>query len=277
MSRSTPGNLPATLTAATAMHIAPIFRANPVSVILHGTSENMLDQGTITFVSYRGHCFGITNQHVTQDFERVTAEKAFMLALRQHVPLPGRLIFTSTASDIDFPYDVSVFILNETAIRAGGKQPVPLIYASSPVVEGDKYVALGYPGHVRGRIGDKTSHPIYHITATCQSISDRKIVLQDELPPSIDIMRFGGISGGAIVECSTDDAYSLVGIIFEGRGQHEDVEDRTSATDIWVYGIPVTTTWMDRILSDAESRNVSLDVRPRQLKVNVVVDGDPDQ
>ena len=156
MSRSTPGNLPATLTAATAMHIAPIFRANPVSVILHGTSENMLDQGTITFVSYRGHCFGITNQHVTQDFERVTAEKAFMLALRQHVPLPGRLIFTSTASDIDFPYDVSVFILNETAIRAGGKQPVPLIYASSPVVEGDKYVALGYPGHVRGRIGDKT-------------------------------------------------------------------------------------------------------------------------
>lgn len=277
MSRSKPGNLPATLTAATALHIAPIFRANPVSVILHGTSENMLDQGTITFVSYQGHCFGITNQHVTQDFTRVTADEAFMLALQRHVPLPGRLIFTSAESDIDFPYDVSVFILNETVIRAGGKQPVSLIHANSPVVEGDKYLALGYPGHVRGRIGDKTSHPIYHITATCRSISDRKVVLQDELPPSSSIIRFGGISGGAIVECSTDNAYSLVGIIFEGRGQHEDVEERTSATDIWVYGIPITTTWMDRILLDAESRKVSLDVCPLQLKVNVVVDGEPDQ
>ena len=266
-----------TLTAAAKMHIAPIFRADPVKVMFHGTSEQMPNQGTMTFVEYKGHCFGITNQHVTQDFKRVTANHAFMLALKTHIPMPGRLIFSSTRSNIDFPYDVAIFILNGDTVRAGGKVPAPLIHSSSPIVEGEKYLALGYPGHIRGRVGDKSSHPIYDITATCRSISDRVIVLQDDIPPAKSVMRFGGISGGAIIAPSDANDYTIVGIIFEGRGQHEDVEERTSATDIWVYGIPITTTWMDRILSDAESRNVSLDVRPRQFKLNVLVDGEPDQ
>ena len=265
------------LTAAAKMHIAPIFRASPVDVMFHGTSEQMADQGTMTFLAYKGHCFGVTNQHVTQDFQRVTANHALMLALKKHIPMPGRLIFSSTRSDIDFPYDISVFVLNEEMVRAGEKVPAPLIHATSPIAEGEKYMALGYPGHMRGRVGDKSSHPIYDITATCQSISDRVFILQDDIPPAKSVMRFGGISGGAIIAASETDDYSIVGIIFEDRGQHEDVEERTSTTDIWVYGIPITTTWMDRILSDAESRNVSLDVRPRQIKLNVMVDGKPDQ
>ena len=267
--------LSATVTAATKAHIAPIFRVSPVDVMFHGTSEQMLDQGTMTFVSHQGRCFGITNQHVTQDFQRVTADRAFMLALHRHIAMPGRLIFTSTRSDVDFPYDIAVFILDESSIRAGGKVPISLVHETSPIAEGNKYLAFGYPGHIRGRSGDKTSHPIYHITATCQSLSDRMLVLQDELPPANELMRFGGISGGAIVELSDNDDYSLVGIVFEGRGQHEDVEHRSSTTDIWVYGIPVTTTWMDAILSDVRRRNISLDIQPLKFTFNLSVDGEP--
>lgn len=274
MQQNFSGELSFNLTAATKQHIAPIFRANPLDVMIHGTSEDMRDQGTMTFVTYKGHCFGITNQHVTQDFERVTANSAFMLALQKHIPMPGRLIFTSKQSDIDFPYDLSIFILNETSVRSGGKAPAPLIHEVSPVVEGNYYIALGYPGHKRGRLDDTTVHPIYHIVATCQSVSDRKLVLQDDLPSSGDVMRFGGISGGAIVAPLSDNEYSIVGIVFEGRGQHEDVEQRYSASDIWVYGIPITTVWMDRILTDVQARNISLDVRPLKINVSINIDGE---
>lgn len=263
------------LTGATKLHIAPVFRVSPIEVMTQGTSEQMIDQGTMTFISYKGHCFGITNHHVTQDFTRNTADSAFMLALKKHVPIPGRLIFTSSRSDIDFPFDVSIFILNESAIRAGGKVPAPLIHKHSPILEGEKYLALGYPGHIRGRLTDQTSHPIYHIVATCQSVSDRNLILQDEIPLSSDIMRFGGISGGAIVEPAQDDTYSIVGIIFEGRGQHEDVEQRSSECDIWIYGIPISTSWMDEILSEIQSRKISLDVIPMKFSVNIQVDGEP--
>ena len=260
------------LTTATAKHIAPIFQANPVEVMFQGTSEQMVNQGTMTFISYKGHCFGITNQHVTKDFARVTADTAFMVALRRHDPVPGRLIFSSLQSDFDSPFDVAVFILNEAVVRAGGKIPAPIVHSMSPVVEGKKYMALGYPGHLRGRVEDKTSHPIYHIVATCQLISDRKIVLQDDLPPASHQMQFGGISGGAILNVESDNRYSIVGIVFEGRGQHEDVEQKSGASDIWIYGIPLTTTWMDSVLLDAQNRNVSLDVVPLQLNLKMEID-----
>jgi hypothetical protein len=198
----------------------------------------------------------------------------FMLALQEHVPLPGRLIFTSTQHDVDFPYDLSVFVLNEGIIRAGGKHPIPLVNATSPVKVGEKYLALGYPGHIRGIVADKTSHPIYHIVATCQLISDRMLVLQDEISPSSDTIRFGGISGGAILDPLPDDTYSIVGIVFEGRGKDEDVEERSSANDMWVYGIPITTTWMDHILEDVKARNISLDVRPKQITISASIDGE---
>jgi hypothetical protein len=261
------------LTGATKLHIAPIFRVNPLDAAIHGTSEDMVDQGTMTFVTYKGHCFGLTNQHVVGDFQRVPPQSAFMLALDRHRPLPGRLIFVSDASNIDFPHDIAVFILHEPTIRSGGKAPIPLVHPQNPVVEGETYLALGYPGHVRGRAGDHTVHPIYHIVTTCISASDRKLVFHDELAPSQDVMRFGGISGGAIMTSDTDDNYSLAGIVFEGRGQHEDVEQRSSDTDIWVYGVPVSATWMDQILADVEAREVPLDVEPLKIEftVNTIV------
>lgn len=195
-----------------------------------------------------------------------------MLALQNHTPMPGRLIFTANETDIDFPFDLSVFILNESVVRAGGKTPAPLIHEKSPIVEGGCYMALGYPGHIRGILGHVTSHPIYHIVATCRLISDRKLVLHDELASTSEVIRFGGISGGAIITVLPDDTYSIVGIVFEGRGQNDEVEQRTSKTDIWVYGIPLTAKLMDRILEDVQARNISLDVYdPMQFNINIAM------
>ena len=264
-----PSDLPSALTAATKLHIAPIFKESPLQAAVKGSGREMRDQGTMTFIFYRDMCFGITNQHVTQNFKRPTSEEAMVLALSTHVPMPGRLIFSSTRTNADFPHDVSVFILNEDSIRAGGKTPLPLVHRKSPVIEKSRYLALGYPGHMRSHTEIGTRHPIYHIVATCVLSSERQFILQDELPASSEVMRFGGVSGGAVVETDDDGGYSLVGVIFEGRGQHEDVEHRVNEKDIWVYGVPIDQKWMDYILSDVHSKGLSLDVRPLKISVNI--------
>jgi len=183
-----------------------------------------------------------------------------MLALRQHTPLPGRLIYISKPENVDFPYDVAVFLLDEQTIRTGGKEPIELTHQNCVVVENKRYLAAGYPGALRSEGSKSSKHPIYHIVTTAILASDRKLIFRDELSQSEELMRFGGISGGAIFDVGENDKYSIVGIIFEGRGQHEEVEARGSDTDIWIYGLPVCTTWFDHLLELAIASGSSLDL-----------------
>ncbi|WP_431099015.1 trypsin-like peptidase domain-containing protein [Polaromonas aquatica] len=264
------------LTSTTKKHIAPIFQVNPVHAAFAGTGGPMLGQGTMTFISYQGRCFGITNQHVIGDFERVTADRAFVLALNKHQPLPGRLIFSSTTRNHEFPHDVAVFILDQPTLEAGGKTPVMLVHEANPVKEGERYLGVGYPGALRTEDDGESNHPIYHIVMTDVLASERQLIFNDELTASSDVMKFGGISGGAIFDVAEDDSYTLAGIIFEGRGQHDEVDSKVSATDIWVYGIPISTHWMDYVLNDASSRQVELNLKPLKFKVNIAISDDLD-
>lgn len=58
------------------------------------------------------------------------------------------------------------------------------------------------------------------------------------------------MSGGAIF--SLDDyRYSLVGILYEGSGYADDLEDESKIQpEVWVFGFPLTTDVMDRILDN---------------------------
>ncbi|WP_454902886.1 hypothetical protein [Variovorax gossypii] len=260
------------LTAATKRHIAPIFRVNPVKVAIHGTKGAIQDQGTITFVKYQGKCFGLTNGHVIGDVDRPRADAAFMLALDKHTPLPGRLIFSSTPRDTDFPFDLAVFLLDEESITRGGKLFVDLTNESCPILESAKYLAVGYPGVLRTENNTQSVHPIFHIVVTSVLSSDRKLVFHDEVPASAFEMRFGGISGGAIFDIRDGDNYSIAGIIFEGRGHDDEVDERGSATDIWVYGVPLDTRFIDRLLDHVSAAGGTLDLQKLSWQVNITID-----
>lgn len=260
------------LTAATKRHIAPIFRVDPVKVAIYGTRGAIQDQGTITFVKYKGKCFGLTNQHVIGDVTRPRANAAFMLALKKQTPLPGRLIFWSTPKDTDFPFDLAVFLLDEESITRGGKTFVELTNESCPVLESHKYLAVGYPGALRTENSAQSVHPMFHIVITSLLSSDRKLVFHDEVPPSKFEMSFGGLSGGAIFDVEDDDTYSIAGIIFEGRGHDDEVNERGSATDIWVYGVPLDTRLIDRLLAHASAAGDSLELQRSSFHVNITLD-----
>lgn len=260
------------LASATKKHIAPILRVNPMKVAFLGSKGATLDQGTITFVKYQDRFFGLTNSHVVGDLTRPRADAAFLLALNKHTPLPGRLIFSSNTQDIDFPFDVAVFLLDKGTIEEAGKEFIELKHQSCPVREETKYLAAGYPGAHRREVEEQSFHPIFHIVTTCVLSSDRKLVFQDEIPESELVMRFGGISGGAIFDVADDDEYSLVGLVFEGRGHDDVVEEQVSSNDIWLYGIPLSTTLMDRILAKATDNGESLDLQPLSFKVSIEID-----
>jgi hypothetical protein len=255
-------SLPLALSRATKQHVVPIFRVDPAQVALYGTPEKLEGQGTMTLIKHMGRCFGVTNEHVASGHGA-----SFMLALDRHTPLPGRRVFSSKSRDIDFPYDIAVFLLDEETILRGGKEPIALAHEHCPVTVSEQCLAVGYPGDLRHQTPEESVHPLFHIVARAHLVSDRSIVLQEELPMWRRKMRFGGISGGAIFHLTNTGGYDLAGIIAEGRGQHDQVASVVQQSDIWVYGVPIGTAWLERILSYAVERGASLELQPLKFKV----------
>ena len=203
----------------------------------------------MTFLNYHDRCFGVTNKHVLGDYVRPTKEKVFHVALRKHLPIPGRLLFKSSKYNADFPFDIAVFLLDEDEIKKGGKIPINLDAEYSPMDEQEQGLAIGFPGierHVRD--GITMAHPLYHVVAKCISTSDLQMILYEELPPPRGkTIRFGGMSGGPIFRLIGNESYSFTGIMFEGRG-FADNENGVSDNEIWIYGFPLTNDMFDHAL-----------------------------
>lgn len=243
------------LFSKTAKHVVAIFHANPIELVAEG-SPNCIKgrQGTLSLIGYRGHYFGITNQHVVD--EATKKQHAFYVALGRHRPIPGRLLFQSTQANPDLPFDVAVFLLDEAAIRTGNKNPVDLERSFEPLSEGDQAIAVGFPSTERRMENPvQMSHGLYHVVAQCHCASDRTIVLQEQLtPPENRVIRFGGMSGGAIFRLTSADSYSFSGVVFQGRGFDERCADDTVQTDshrgdqIWIYGFPFSPESFERAL-----------------------------
>ena len=236
---------PPNLFSKTSKHVVAIFHANPIELVVEG-SPNCIKrrQGSLSLIKYRGHCFGITNQHVIEEATR--RQHTFYVALEKHRPVPGRLLFQSTQANPDLSFDLAVFLLDEEAIRSGNKNPVDLERSFECLSEGDQALAVGFPG-TEQRMENlvQMSHGLYHVVAQCHCASDRKIILQEQLtPPDNQVIRFGGMSGGAIFRLTNADSYSFSGVVFEGRGFDDRCADDPSQTDshrsdqIWIYGFP---------------------------------------
>src|SRR5204862_227798 len=107
-------------------------------------------------------------------------------------------------------------------------------------------LAVGFPGIERAGVSETImTHPLYHVTAKCIGVSDRLIVLHQELPPPADrCVKFGGLSGGPLFRVQPDE-YSFAGIIFQGRGFADTVDQSASSPDIWVWAFPLSPSQLD--------------------------------
>lgn len=250
------------LIKATAKHVVALFRT-PLG---QDPIRSNAPQGTLTLIRYRGHCLGLTNAHVIGDYRRPETE-TLQLALKTVTQLPGRFLFCSEDAGIDFPPDLAVFLLHEPSITKHGKRPIDV---PSPVsLARDEFaLAVGFPGHLRKETETHIQHPMIHIASTCRVITDRKIILQDNVCPGpADSDRYGGVSGGAIFALS-DDAYALAGIIAEGRGGAD-----SDFADSWIHGIPITATLLDRILESKSAKE--LEIQPLKIDIRIHIEDVP--
>lgn len=233
------------LTVSTASHCAALLVTEP-NALFEGTRGRILDSATMTFVSFEGQCYGVTNSHVLQPKDVMTP--FFYLALTRHSPIPGRMLVRSTESNLDAPWDVALFSIQEEVLQAAGKRPCP-VPSASPIEREAMALAVGFPGAKRFEQDARHSgHPLYHVAGTCRTAAP-KIIMQDiyevEPEPS-DAFRFGGMSGGPIFALREDDAYDLAGIIFQG--DHRPQTTSGGAPESWIWGFPLTAETMAALL-----------------------------
>lgn len=208
--------LPATLAAATKKHVAPLFRVDPWRFVSDGSHAELSagrGQGTMTFVTYRDRCFGLTNEHALED------GRAYALALETHTPLPGRLVYRSDRGDLECPFDVALFELDEDCIRRGGKIPLP-VPEHPPVDTLERTcLAVGYPSALRRAdpAAPHSVHGLYHIVLPSAGSNARTIMLAGRVPDVPGGVACGGISGGAIMLLHSEADYELLGIVHEGN------------------------------------------------------------
>lgn len=239
---------PASLTKRTARHCGALVRADPTDIAKNGAAANLFAQGTITFVKLGGDSLGVTNEHVVRGYlERGSSETLYIaLPILRALP-PDSLIAISTPENHDVPFDIAVLRLDEALLCGTQKQPTPA--SERRLAEGDIGLAVGFPGNLRQpRNAVLMEHPLAHVAATCQSSSERSLVLQSNLGETTPQIPFGGMSGGPIFAGDTDDTYELVGITYEGRGFRETEEVSLAQDDIWIYGFPLTASSLRRIL-----------------------------
>ncbi|MCF8036142.1 MAG: serine protease [Desulfobacteraceae bacterium] len=252
-------NLSGILTKATGEHCAAFFWGSYDNTFFRNNKclDYAEDQGTMTFIEFKENYYGITNKHVIGDkLTKSHAKGTFWVALENHRPVPGELIFESTQNNIDFPYDIAVFHLAKNEIDKSKKIPFKL-NDIEPYIEVGKenLLSVGFPGLLRSAYDSETQiHPMYHVVSTCHSFTDRMIYLESDLPEDKRNVKFGGMSGGPIFKIGDNDStyYELVGIVFEGKGFADALEEdknKTIQDRINILGCPMTYKKFQIILS----------------------------
>jgi hypothetical protein len=255
--------------------VVATFRSSYKWILPIGTSvEATIKQGSMTLISYRGYCLGLTCKHVIGDWEGPGDNERIELALSRQVHVPGRLIFSSPNEPVGEPRDLAVFLLLESRITKLGKTPHLMAPGATSLVKGEFALAIGFPGHIRRKVRNVIQFPAYHVSARCELASDRNIILRDCSEPAKDQrIVFGGVSGGPIFRVKEDDSYELLGITVEGRGHHESVDNKNATeavpNEFWIYGIPITTDWLDKILDAIPSAQRAM--RPLEMVVKLFV------
>jgi hypothetical protein len=231
------------MAAETKRHCAPIFRV-PNGIATSFEAHTMAwGQATMTFVSIAGRTLGLTNDHVLRDTNGrlVTSKMTFKLALHEHTVLPGTLLYHTSESNPDAPFDLAVFDVDDGVLRRGGRMPVEVDAAPIMPLEETLILGVGYPSARRIDVGDLgvTAHPVMQVFATIRGISARRIMASDEVfhvddGGSLDV---GGMSGGALYVVEDNGHYQLAGIINEGEVRVG--ANAQGSAGLWLFGFPL--------------------------------------
>jgi hypothetical protein len=244
------------LTRETATHCVAIMPCSPFKVIMHGSDKHNDGQGTLTLVDYNDHLYGVTNDHVVRPDGKQLMDD-FLVVLKNHTFIRRKPIFTSNSQDIQFPFDIAIFDLEDMRDEfvAYGKKGISLTGAK--LDQDELFLVVGFPGQLREtREGGVMAHSLTHINITCRGYSETNITAfnaADELE-EVERIDFGGVSGGPLFKVLDDEIpdYELVGICYEGRGtkpEGDDITDVDPHGDIWVFGFPLNQKIFSEMLT----------------------------
>jgi hypothetical protein len=245
-------DIPKEISQATAAHCAALLYGTLSNFIWEGSHNFIEGQGTLTFVKYKGHLFGITNQHVvaqaTEAYANQSEYYVFVAALEHHTRVPSLPIMRFTQDDADFPFDLAIFLLPSNFLEGSKKVPLDLDkYPSAPLQVDSRVLAVGFPGSQRKLANPRTSaHGLFHVVSTCISTSDRKIILSDTFNEEQIPHRFGGMSGGPMFSFGDEGGYEFQGILFLGKGFGDVDDNEAIGKEIWIWGFPFSGSMLER-------------------------------
>lgn len=229
------------LAEATARHCAAFFhRRHPGEQSNeNGIKEEIRGRGTITFVEFEGDCYGITNKHVIgSNYREKLDDGSFFIALEGSPFKLNPPVFVSDNKNPDIPFDIAVFKIKKDAIQTKGKKPALLEKGLLKIEKGNHAIAVGFPAGERNINGEKkAAQTEYHVSVTCQSSTDRKLIFWERIAEQTQIFSFGGMSGGGIFKFDDNGDYKLAGIIYQGRGFADN--GNLFNDDIWIWGFPI--------------------------------------
>ena len=225
--------------------------------------DYILEQGTLTFIEYKGECYAITNQHVIgANWQERLKKESLMLALDTHKFFGIRPIFVSPPKEKinsfyppHFPKDIAIFPFsnNRKKLIAANKTPIVLQDITPEITTGEVILAVGFPGEERKSISEKIcAHTLSHVFGTVNSASDFSIIIQDNDPERDKDISFGGMSGGPIFKINEGDgSYTFIGINYEGKGfkRKNHLNQDEIGDDIWIFGSPLCGNLLQKMLN----------------------------
>lgn len=209
-------------------HHAPFWGTYAKKIFTRKRGEDYVGvQGTMTFISYNGRCYGLTCDHVLKSaISHVGKDYVVWMigTLNRDLPLPkDNLIFRGGDK-----FDLAIFELPCDFISRGNKTPLNIISNRYLTKIGKETLLIcGYPGEYRHQNPANRKqrvHELSKIVLTCHIQDDSRYYLENTLKAEDILAGFtdekeiaihmGGISGGGLYRLDTDsEVYFLVGII----------------------------------------------------------------
>lgn len=239
----------AELTSATKRHVAPIVQLDAQALFRGGTADDVQDQATLTFLSWAGRTYGVTNQHVVAAY-RARVGATLCIALDRWRPLDATLRYVGGGNCPRFPLDLAIFEWRDGYdLEAVGKAPLALPAQLSTPVPDELVLAVGYPGVRRKQVSATTvEHGLYHIGCFAGVAGDSNLPLrlnQADLDPEI---RAGGISGGPVLRVTAEN-YELAAIIYEGLGPADLAHSAFGRETLMATAIPLSGEQLEQLLA----------------------------
>lgn len=127
-----------------------------------------------------------------------------------------------------------------SVLQKASKCPIALPEEPNLPESDELVLCVGYPGALRREATpEQAAHGLYHIVVTVRFSDLDNLQLRDAIAGLDSAIRFGGVSGGAVLRIAADGNYSLAGIVYEGLGPADLTGSVYSADMIVAAAVPI--------------------------------------